>query len=63
MHVLPLLPDCDLETSFTFDKTAEITSYTYAFIIVNTCYTSKGMRVRKVSTSMSDFLVYSRIIN
>ena len=49
----------DLEKSFSFDKTVEITSHVCFFdsranIIVNTCYISSGMGVTKASNSKSD---------
>jgi len=53
---------CDLGKSFSFNKTVAITGYIRCGAIqftckhiANTCYSSQGMGVRKVSVSKSDF--------
>jgi len=52
---------CDLEKSLSFDTTVQITSHVRFPIhveiyhrLVNTCYTFRGMGIKKVSNSKSD---------
>jgi len=51
--------DYDLEKSFIFEKTVEITSHVlfrfmYKHVVDNTWYTFRGMGVRKVSNNNGD---------
>jgi len=49
------LTACDLEKSFVFEQTVEITSYVlFTRIVDKTYYISRGIWVRKVSNSKSD---------